>query len=160
MTVIAKIGALLFVIWGVLHVWVAYDGLETYYTVGVKSNWQHLIGGRLAPFSATPVVSEDPQTRRFKFRLFLNISPFPHVHHFFHLFYFKFFIFHSYVIYCYCLDTKHKPQVYALGGLIRNFVLDVGGYGVLGFFVAYKLWTEASWFAYWIGLVCIGYRLE
>ena len=40
--------------------------------------------------------------------------------------------------------------------LLVNFTTDVGGYGVLGLFVAWALWTRASWFAYGIGLVVIG----
>ncbi|KAI8896663.1 hypothetical protein BC833DRAFT_596558 [Globomyces pollinis-pini] len=39
---------------------------------------------------------------------------------------------------------------------MRLFALNVGGYGVLGLFVAYKIWTEGSWFAYAIGVICIG----
>ena len=40
--------------------------------------------------------------------------------------------------------------------LILNFCLDVGGYGVLGLFVAWMIWKKASWVGYFIGLVVIG----
>ncbi|NDD90540.1 hypothetical protein EBZ37_00415 [bacterium] len=40
--------------------------------------------------------------------------------------------------------------------LLVNFTTDVGGYGVLGLFVAWALWMRASWEAYWIGLIVIG----
>jgi hypothetical protein len=33
----------------------------------------------------------------------------------------------------------------------------VSGYGVLGLYVAYRLYTEASWEAYFLGLFLIGY---
>ena len=34
--------------------------------------------------------------------------------------------------------------------------MDVGGYGVLGLVVAYKIWTEACWHHYLIGVFLIG----
>ncbi|MFN8488047.1 MAG: hypothetical protein U0350_10670 [Caldilineaceae bacterium] len=40
--------------------------------------------------------------------------------------------------------------------LFVNFCLDVGGYGVLGLFVAWMIWKHGSWLGYWIGLVVIG----
>lgn len=40
--------------------------------------------------------------------------------------------------------------------LILNFCLDVGGYGVLGFFVAWMILKRASWIGYLLGLVVIG----
>ena len=40
--------------------------------------------------------------------------------------------------------------------LILNFCLDVGGYGVLGLFVAWMIWKQASWTGFLIGLVVIG----
>jgi hypothetical protein len=33
----------------------------------------------------------------------------------------------------------------------------VGGYGVLGIAVAYLIWTQASWAAYFIGVFIIGF---
>jgi hypothetical protein len=46
--------------------------------------------------------------------------------------------------------------LFAQGQLILNFCLDVGGYGVLGFFVAWMILARASWVGYLIGLVVIG----
>ena len=41
--------------------------------------------------------------------------------------------------------------------LFLNFVTDVGGYGVLGLFVAHGLWTNRNvWQWYTVGVVCIG----
>ena len=40
--------------------------------------------------------------------------------------------------------------------LLANFVLDVGGYGVLGLYVAWALYRRGSWTAYFLGLVVIG----
>jgi len=40
--------------------------------------------------------------------------------------------------------------------LILNFCIDVAGYGLLGFVVAFYIWTRGSWIAYFLGLVIIG----
>ena len=41
--------------------------------------------------------------------------------------------------------------------LFLNFVTDVGGYGVLGLFVARGLWTNRNaWLCFTLGVVCIG----
>lgn len=40
--------------------------------------------------------------------------------------------------------------------LIANFCLDVGGYGLLALVIAWMISTQASWTAYFIGLVVIG----
>lgn len=40
--------------------------------------------------------------------------------------------------------------------LILNFCLDVGGYGVLGLFVAWMIWKQGSRVGYLIGLIGIG----
>lgn len=42
------------------------------------------------------------------------------------------------------------------GHLLANFVLDVGGYGVLGLYVAWALYRRGSWSAYFLGFVVIG----
>ena len=42
------------------------------------------------------------------------------------------------------------------GHLLANFVLDVGGYGVLGLYIAWALYRRGSWTAYFLGLVVIG----
>ncbi len=46
--------------------------------------------------------------------------------------------------------------LFAQGQLVLNFCLDVGGYGVLGFFVAWLILKRASWTGYLIGLTAIG----
>ena len=47
--VAAKIGAALFVLWGVLHVWVGYEGIHQYLTGNVRGQWEMLVGGKNAP---------------------------------------------------------------------------------------------------------------
>lgn len=47
--VAAKIGAALFILWGVLHVWVGYEGIHQYLTGNVKGQWEMLLGGKNAP---------------------------------------------------------------------------------------------------------------
>ena len=37
--------------------------------------------------------------------------------------------------------------------LLANFMVDVGGYGVLGLFVAHNLWFQPTWMAYAVGAV-------
>jgi hypothetical protein len=48
----AKIGAVLFVIWGVLHIWVGFEGIHQYLTGGAHGLWNFLIGGSNAPRTA------------------------------------------------------------------------------------------------------------
>lgn len=103
----AKIGAWLFALWGVLHVWVGAEGVHQYLTGGTSGLWNMLIGGQAMPRAAF-VHATDPAT------------------------------------------------LFAQGQLILNFCLDVGGYGVLGFFVAWLILKRASWTGYLIGLVAIG----
>lgn len=103
----ARIGALLFVLWSVLHVWVGYAGLRKYLTQGTPGLWNLLIGGVNVPRAA-----------------------FQH--------------------------STDTVTVYAQGQLLLNFCIDVGGYGVLGLFVAWMIWTRCSWTGYFIGLVVIG----
>ena len=105
--VAAKWGAALFVLWGVLHVWVGYEGVHQYINGDAKAMWNMLIGGNHASRE-----------------LFQHTSD---------------------------LMTANVHK-----NLLLNFCLDVGGYGVLGFFVAYLIYTQASWSAYFIGLVIIG----
>lgn len=103
----AQIGAWLFVLWGVLHVWVGAEGIHQYLTGGTSGLWNMLIGGRAVSREAFVHVT-DPVT------------------------------------------------LFAQGQLILNFCIDVGGYGVLGFFVAWLILRRASWTGYLIGLVVIG----
>jgi hypothetical protein len=103
----AKIGAWLFALWGVLHVWVGAEGMRQYLTGGTSGLWHMLLGGSAVP-RAQFIHATDPVT------------------------------------------------LFAQGQLILNFCIDVGGYGVLGFFVAWLIRKRASWAAYLLGLVVIG----
>jgi len=103
----AKIGAGLFLLWSVLHIYVGVAGAIQYVVGDVASLWTMLIGGSSAP------VSE--------------------------------FVFPTDAI-----------TASAQAHLILNFCLDVGGFGVLGLFVAWMIWARASWTGYFIGLVVIG----
>ncbi len=48
----AKVGAALFVLWGILHIWVGAEGVHQYITGDVKNLWDMLIGGSNAPRAA------------------------------------------------------------------------------------------------------------
>lgn len=53
---------------------------------------------------------------------------------------------------------KHTDNIYtdhALKALLVNFMVDVGGYGVLGLFVAYNLWYHPTWMAFFVGAVSV-----
>ena len=103
----AKMGAALFILWGILHIWVGLEGIHQYLTGDAKNLWNMLIGGINAPRSA-----------------------FQH--------------------------TADSMTAHAQIQLILNFCIDVGGYGVLGIVVAYLILTQASWSAYFIGVIVIG----
>ena len=103
----AKIGAWLFVFWGVLHVWVGAEGVYRYMTGDTSGLWNMLIGGSAVPRAAF-VHATDPVT------------------------------------------------LFAQSQLILNFCMDVGGYGVLGFFVAWLILKRDAWTGYWLGLIVIG----
>jgi hypothetical protein len=103
----AKVGAWLFALWGVLHVWVGAEGVRQYLTGGTSGLWNMLIGGHAVP-RVDFVHATDPIT------------------------------------------------LFAQGQLILNFCLDVGGYGVLGFFVAWLILQRGSWTGYLLGLIVIG----
>jgi hypothetical protein len=103
----AKIGAWLFALWGVLHVWVGAEGVRQYLTGGTSGLWNMLLGGSAVP-RAQFIHATDPVT------------------------------------------------LFAQGQLMLNFCIDVGGYGVLGFFVAWLILKRASWAAYLLGLIVIG----
>ena len=103
----AKIGAGLFGIWSILHIWVGVEGFRKYMGGDVKQQWDLLIGGVNVPKEAFQHATD-------------AITQNAHAH------------------------------------LIANFCLDVGGYGVLGLFVAWLLWARGSWVGYFIGLIVIG----
>ena len=45
-----NIGALSFVLWGILHIWVGYEGLHQYVSGDLANQWHILVGGRNVPF--------------------------------------------------------------------------------------------------------------
>lgn len=102
-----RIGAVLYLLWSVLHIWVGVEGLHQYLGGDVAAQWHMLIGGSRVPSTAF-------------------------------------------------VHATDAATTLAHGQLIVNFAVDVGGYGVLGLFVAWLLWTRASWLAYFMGLVLIG----
>lgn len=50
--VAAKAGALLILLWSVLHVWVGGDGLAKFFAGDVKAQWLGFLGGTNAPIDA------------------------------------------------------------------------------------------------------------
>lgn len=42
-------GALLFALWGILHIWVGFEGLSQYWKGGTIALWNMVIGGRAVP---------------------------------------------------------------------------------------------------------------
>ncbi|KAJ3297242.1 hypothetical protein HDU79_004366 [Rhizoclosmatium sp. JEL0117] len=102
-----KIGAVLFLIWGILHLWVPYDAFHNFHEGGLEKAVLGIAGGPNSPLDKVQVPTD-------------------------------------------------AATANLMEGLIKNFVLDVGGYGVLGVAVAFKLWTEGDLFAFLLGLVVIG----
>lgn len=48
----AKAGAMLFLLWSILHIWVGYEGIHQYLTQGTSGLWNLVIGGSQVPRSA------------------------------------------------------------------------------------------------------------
>jgi len=67
----AKVGAWLFVLWGLLHVWVGYEGIHQYLTGGTQGLWNMVIGGTHAPRTAY-VHTADAATAFAQGQLLLN----------------------------------------------------------------------------------------
>ncbi len=67
----AQVGAALFTLWGILHIWVGFEGLHQFFANPVKKQWEMLIGGSRAPIAAfkLPV---DAVTARVHSHLLLN----------------------------------------------------------------------------------------
>jgi hypothetical protein len=103
----AKIGAWLFVLWSVLHIWVGAEGLHQYLTGSPLSQWNMIIGGSAMPRNA-----------------FVHASD--------------------------------AATAFAHGQVIVNFCVDVGGYGVLGLFVAWMILKGQAWLGYAMGVLVIG----
>jgi uncharacterized membrane protein (Fun14 family) len=68
---VAKIGALLFALWGVLHVWVGYEGIRQYLVNGTQGQWNMVIGGSSAPRAAFQHAT-DAMTAHAQGQLLLN----------------------------------------------------------------------------------------
>ncbi len=66
-----KIGAALFALWGVLHLWVGFEGLHQYLSSPAEGQWKMFIGGSKAPFSAFTFPT-DPTTIHVHANLILN----------------------------------------------------------------------------------------
>lgn len=45
----AKAGALLLALWGILHIWVGYEGIHRYMTMDIGGMWEMVAGGSNAP---------------------------------------------------------------------------------------------------------------
>lgn len=67
----AKIGAALFLLWGILHVWVGYEGVHQYVTGDVHNQWNMLIGGVNAPRAGFQFAS-DAMTAHAQAQLIVN----------------------------------------------------------------------------------------
>jgi hypothetical protein len=104
---LTKLGAGLFFLWSILHIYVGVTGIINFVTKNLAEQWKMLIGGNKVPISNFTI-------------------------------------------------PQDVTTVYAHSHLILNFCIDVGGYGVLGLFVAWMIWKKSSWTGYLIGLVAIG----
>lgn len=71
LTLAGKIGAGLFALWGVLHLWVGGEGLRLYFASPAQDQWRMFIGGVNAPYDLFqfPV---DPVTANVHANLILN----------------------------------------------------------------------------------------
>lgn len=103
----ARLGAGLFLLWSILHIWVGVEGLRQYSGGDITLFWSMLTGGTNAPRNLVQIPT-DPATAN------------AHLH------------------------------------TLLNFTVDVGGYGALGLFVSWLLWTRGTWLGYLLGLVVIG----
>jgi len=72
MSLAKSIGAGSFLIWGILHVWVLFDGLENYHN-GVEAQWKALVGGARAPKSSFQFAT-DPSTAYAQSQLMINFT--------------------------------------------------------------------------------------
>lgn len=65
------VGAGLFALWGVLHLWVGFEGLHQYLVSPANGQWRMFIGGSAAPFNAFSFPA-DPVTSHVEANLILN----------------------------------------------------------------------------------------
>jgi hypothetical protein len=68
-----KAGAALFLIWGILHIWVGFEGLHQYLTTGTAGQWNMLIGGSAMPREAFQFAT-DAATLFVQGQLILNFT--------------------------------------------------------------------------------------
>ena len=66
-----KIGAALFAFWGILHMWVGYEGTMLYFKGPAKEQWRFFAGGLNAPLSALQLPT-DPVTIHVHTNFILN----------------------------------------------------------------------------------------
>lgn len=71
LTLAGKIGAALFALWGILHLWVGYEGTRLYLASPAQDQWRMFIGGAKAPFDAFQFPS-DAVTSHVQANLILN----------------------------------------------------------------------------------------
>lgn len=69
--VAARLGAGLFGLWGILHLWVGFEGLHQYIASPANGQWHMFIGGGRVPFDAF-VLPSDPVTAHVHANLLLN----------------------------------------------------------------------------------------
>lgn len=68
-----KAGAALFLLWGILHIWVGYEGLHQYFAAGPQGQWQMVIGGDAMPRAAFQMAT-DAATLFAQGQLILNFT--------------------------------------------------------------------------------------
>lgn len=67
----AKAGALFLALWGILHVWVGYEGIHRYFTMEIGGMWEMVAGGSNAPRNLIQVTN-DAMTANLQKHLLLN----------------------------------------------------------------------------------------
>lgn len=67
-----KVGAALFALWGILHLWVGYEGIHQFIASPVQGQWRMFIGGSRAPFDGFAFPT-DPETMHVHANLILNL---------------------------------------------------------------------------------------
>ncbi len=67
----AKAGALFLALWGILHVWVGYEGIHRYLTMDIGGLWDMVAGGSNAPHNLIQVTN-DAITANLQKHLLLN----------------------------------------------------------------------------------------
>ncbi len=68
---IAKAGALFLALWGILHIWVGYEGIHRYLTMDIGGMWDMVAGGSNAPRNLIQATT-DAMTANLQKHLLLN----------------------------------------------------------------------------------------